>query len=136
MPSRIVLTLDHSAGAHPIHVHGAACALLEHPGSRHHAVQKPFAATPPAGGRWRLGWLTDTAPRLDGVTAVTFGARTIGIRSLAVQATTFAALADAEPVHRAELRMISPTFFRRQGADHPVPDPTLIVDSAVRRYLS
>ena len=138
MPARITLDLDGPASPHPIQVHGAACALLEARAARHSAQHKPFAAAPPQtvddGTSWRLGWLPDTIPHLVDVTDVTFGRATYRVRHLEVEATPFTALADAAPAHRAELTMTSPTYFRHSGHEHPLPDPAMIIDSAVRRW--
>ena len=46
----------------------------------------------------------------------------------------FAALAASPPAWSAELDIISPLYFSRNGRDHPLPDPVLMLRSACERW--
>ncbi|WP_131765429.1 CRISPR system precrRNA processing endoribonuclease RAMP protein Cas6 [Candidatus Protofrankia californiensis] len=46
----------------------------------------------------------------------------------------FARLASAGPTRRVRLRMLTPTFFSRNGRDLPLPEPVLIVRSLLTRW--
>lgn len=123
---------------YPARLHGAACELLERTwDGRHDAQRKPFSAGPMAGtaglARWRLGWLADGAPRLT-EEPVRFGPVACPVVRCDVQDLPFAALAAGEPAWSAELDVISPLYFSRNGRDHPLPDPVLMLRSAADRW--
>lgn len=140
MPGVIALHLDvpHDVEVYPARLHGAACALLEHGSTAHRGQDKPFAVWPlrpgPDGAAWRLGWLPDGVPALGAGDSVMFGAAVFPVLHRTVDLTSFARLASGGPVRSADLRLLSPTFFSRNGRDHPLPDPVLLVESAVRRW--
>lgn len=140
MPGIIEYHLDlaEPLDPYPARLHGAACALLELPTSEHHAQQKPFTVWPifaaADGAKWRLGWLPDRRPPLRSADMLRFGQAHCRVRGRDVTTVSFAQLARVGCASTAELRMVSPTFFSRNGRDHPLPDPVLLVDSAVRRW--
>lgn len=140
MPGTIELDLDgpDPAEAYPARLHGAACALLELPATDHRAQQQPFTVRPLVVGRsgahWRLGWLPDGRPPLRNTETVRFGPIFRRVRRSAVATSSFAQLAGSGCACTVDLRMVSPTYFSRNGRDHLLPDPVLIIDSAVRRW--
>lgn len=137
-----VITLDLAPKGelrlNPARLHGAACALVEPAWSGEHRAQhKPFSAGPLAGTpaltRWRLGWLADQAPRLSPST-VRFGPQPCRVLGCDIQHVPFATLAGCPPVWSAELQVLSPMYFSRNGRDHPLPDPVLMLRSAIDRW--
>lgn len=140
MPGTVVFDLEgpEPAAAHPARLHGAACALLELPAADHRAQDQPFAVRPLVadgkGARWRLGWLPEGHPPIRTVDTVRFGPTRRRVRGFTIAITSFGRLATGGSTGTADLRMLSPTFFSRNGRDHPLPDPVLIIDSAVRRW--
>ncbi|SDQ35455.1 CRISPR system precrRNA processing endoribonuclease RAMP protein Cas6 [Actinopolyspora saharensis] len=139
MPATIRLTLDQpgSARIYPARLHGAACAVLESGGGEHRQQRKPFAVWPlrDLDGRtgWQLGWLAEhdppAVPR-----RIRLGEAHCRVREVDVDGVSYARLANSEPARHAQLRMISPLYFSRNGRDHPLPDPVLIVRNAAQRW--
>jgi CRISPR-associated endoribonuclease Cas6 len=146
-----VLTLQLAApklpAAGPRQLLGAACRLFEGAESDHKAAVKPFAVGPlvPAGGddgaepgraafAWRLGWLADDEPPNWPPTQVDLGAATCPVLGYAQESWPFARLAATPPTRRAEMRVLTPMFFSRNGRDLPLPDPVLVVRSLVGRW--
>jgi len=138
MPALMHVFLDSPrVVVHPKWLHGAACELFEGSEADHHAQDKPFSVGPvrgiSGGALWRLGWLADSPlPDLAGV--VRFGSVFHEVREHQVEEISFAALAAGRPVCSAGLAMVSPMYFSRNGRDHPIPDPVLIVRSLARRW--
>jgi len=139
MPAVIELELAHQPGlvVYPARLHGAACALLEPPNRDHTAQQKQFSAGPlvDLGGRigWTLGWLASQQPP-PLPTTVRFGQTSSPILAHRIEDSSFATLAATAPAWSAELEAVSPLFFSRNGRDHPLPDPVLILRSALNRW--
>ncbi|WP_239377148.1 CRISPR system precrRNA processing endoribonuclease RAMP protein Cas6 [Frankia sp. Cj5] len=144
----------------PRHLLGAAARLFETPDSDHHADTKPFAVGPlvPSPGSanpektahpgkagkldgsptmtlWRLGWLGhgDPPPAWPPRT-VRFGPCEQSVMGFDTDLWPFARLASAGPARRVRLRMLTPTFFSRNGRDLPLPEPVLIVRSLLARW--
>ncbi|WP_239382494.1 MULTISPECIES: CRISPR system precrRNA processing endoribonuclease RAMP protein Cas6 [unclassified Frankia] len=135
----------------PRHLLGAAARLFETPDSDHHADTKPFAAgllRPSAGSAgpgkpgdspamtvWRLGWLGhgDLPPTWPPRT-VRFGPYEQPVMGFDADLWPFARLASVGPARRVRLRMLTPTFFSRNGRDLPLPEPVLIVRSLLARW--
>ena len=136
-----VLTLDlvphPDMQVYPARLHGAACALVEPASAGHRAQRKPFSAGPLLGGsglaRWRLGWLAEPVPRLS-PDVVRFGPLSCPVVRCDVRDLPYAGLAAGPPAWSAELNVISPLYFSRNGRDHPLPDPVLILRSACDRW--
>lgn len=64
MPTLLILCLtEPETPPYPVHLHTAACRLLEPSGADHTAQRKPFAVGAPVAEQgtvtWRLGWLPD-----------------------------------------------------------------------------
>ena len=140
MPAVVTLDLVPQPGlrVYPARLHGAACALVEAAwAGEHHAQRKPFSAGPLIGeagvARWRLGWLVDRAPRLSPAT-VHFGPQPCPVLRCDIRNLPFAELAAGPPAWSAELDVISPLYFSRNGRDHPLPDPVLILRSTCDRW--
>lgn len=136
MPATIELRLamDDQPTIYPARIHGAACALLPVP---HDGDLAPFSASPPVhqGGYaiWRLGWLGQRIPEVSAST-VTFGDTHHDVLERRVEEHSFAELTQARPLRRAELDVISPLYFSRNGRDLPLPEPELIVRSLLNRW--
>ncbi len=138
MPATIEIDLVPEAGLmiYPARLHGAACALLEDGASEHRAGHKPFSAGPVTGcgpiARWKLGSLRD------GVSIdppwVRFGNSRCSVLEVREQRASYAELACAEPARSAEVELVSPMYFSRNGRDLPLPDPVLMVRSALARW--
>jgi len=138
-----VVTLDLVAPAdlwvYPARLHGAACAMVERQwGGGHCAQRKPFSVGPLLGGgsgaaRWRLGWLADPVPRLS-PEVVRFGPHPCAVADCQTREVPFASLAAGPPAWSAELDVISPLYFSRNGRDHPLPDPVLMLRSTLDRW--
>lgn len=139
MPATIHLRLRTEPGTlvHPARLHGAACALLERPTSPHHLQRKPFSVWPlyaTAGGTaWRLGWLADRPARAP-QPEVRFGPARCPVLEWRTEPLSFGELARSAPAAAAQFRIVSPLFFSRNGRDHPLPDPVLMVRSAIERW--
>jgi CRISPR-associated endoribonuclease Cas6 len=119
-------------------LHGAACALVEPSwDGEHDAQRKPFSTGPlvrtERAARWRLGWLANTAVRLSPRT-VRFGPQSCRVVGCHIQDVPFASLAGTEPAWSAELEVVSPLYFARNGRDHPLPDPVLMLRCALQRW--
>lgn len=140
MPALIILDLARGGELHlyPARLHGAACALVEPLwDGEHDAQRKPFSAGPlvATGGltRWRLGWLPSRVPSLSPDT-VRFGSQPCQVIGCDIQDIPFGALAGGEPAWSADLEAVSPLYFSRNGRDYPLPDPVLMLRSAVDRW--
>jgi len=140
MPAVVTLDLvpQPDLRVYPARLHGAACALVEPAwAGGHHAQRKPFSAGPLIGeagvARWRLGWLADRAPRLSPAT-VQFGPQPCPVLRCDTRDLPFAELASGPPAWSAELDVISPLYFSRNGRDHPLPDPVLILRTTCDRW--
>jgi CRISPR-associated endoribonuclease Cas6 len=140
VPAVIELELALRPGlqVYPARLHGAACSMLEPTTVAHTASIKPFAAGPVVGAGdgtagWRLGWLGDPSPdlRLD---TVTFGPTSCPVLRQTVRPLTFGELCRSRPARRAELELLSPLYFSRNGRDYPLPDPVLILRSTITRW--
>jgi CRISPR-associated endoribonuclease Cas6 len=141
MPAIVTLDLvtPPDLWVYPARLHGAVCALVEreHCGE-HRAQRKPFSVGPLLGGgsgaaRWRLGWLADQAPRL-APEVVRFGPHPCAVVRSDTREVPFASLAAGPPAWSAELDVISPLYFSRNGRDHPLPDPVLVLRSTMDRW--
>ncbi len=138
MPASIEIDMVPAPGLviYPARLHGAVCALLEDESAEHQAAFKPFSAGPVIAcgslARWRVGCLRD------GVSIspawVRFGASRCAVVDVREHRASYAELARCEPARRAELELISPMYFSRNGRDLPLPDPVLMVRSALRRW--
>ncbi|WP_250279970.1 CRISPR system precrRNA processing endoribonuclease RAMP protein Cas6 [Frankia sp. Cppng1_Ct_nod] len=130
---------------------GAAAQLFETADSDHHAETKPFAVGPvvtpaelhsstgspgsPSMAIWRLGWLGDgDLPQTWPPRAVRFGPCAQQVMGFDVDPWPFARLASVGAARRVRLRMLTPTFFSRNGRDLPLPEPVLIVRSLLARW--
>jgi CRISPR-associated endoribonuclease Cas6 len=139
MPAVIEVHLARQAGlaVYPARLHGAACTLLESPDADHTAQRKPFSVGPLIdrgdGVGWTLGWLAHGPPP-QVTSSVRFGRTCCPVLAHRVDHCSFAELAATLPVRHAELEIVSPMFFSRNGRDHPLPDPVLIVRSALNRW--
>ncbi|MFC7343252.1 CRISPR system precrRNA processing endoribonuclease RAMP protein Cas6 [Saccharopolyspora griseoalba] len=139
MPATITFTLDMSERPwiYPARLHGAVCALLEEPGADHRRQHKPFAAGPlrdtEDGTRWRIGWLGEEHPPQVPET-VRFGDVSCPVRGVQHEGTGYAGLAQAKPAAHAQIETLSPLYFSRNGRDHPLPDPVLIVRNLTQRW--
>lgn len=139
MPAVVTLDLVPQPGlqVYPARLHGAACTLMEPTSAEHHAQRKPFSAGPLMGEggmiRWRLGWLPEDVLAL-APQAVRFGPLDCPVLRCDVRPVPFASLANGPPAWSAELELLSPLYFSRNGRDHPLPDPVLIVQSALARW--
>ncbi|MGH4021252.1 MAG: CRISPR system precrRNA processing endoribonuclease RAMP protein Cas6 [Pseudonocardiaceae bacterium] len=138
MPAAIEIDLLPEAGLviYPARLHGAACALLEDGSAGHRAGHKPFSAGPVTGcgpvASWRLGWLRDGAcvePAW-----VRFGDSRCRVLEVRQQRASYAELACTEPARWAEVELVSPMYFSRNGRDLPLPEPVLMVRSALARW--
>lgn len=137
-----LITLDLVPGGelrlYPARLHGAACALVEPLwNGEHDAQRKPFSAGPLIGNgglaRWRLGWLPNQVPPFSPDT-VRFGSQPCQVVDCTIQDMPFGSLAGAEPAWSADLEIVSPLYFSRNGRDHPLPDPVLMLRSALDRW--
>jgi CRISPR-associated endoribonuclease Cas6 len=122
----------------PARLHGAACALVEPLwDGGHNAQRKPFSTGPlvthSGVARWRLGWLPSTPPRLS-PQIVRFGPQPCRVVSCDVHDVPFGSLAGGQPAWSADLEILSPLYFSRNGRDHPLPDPVLMLRSALERW--
>lgn len=142
MPAIVTLDLmpHPDLQVYPARLHCAVCSLLETATEEHHAQRKPFSAGPlavvdrPARvARWRLGWLADAAPTL-APHSVRFGPHPCPVVRCDIRDVPFAELAAAPPAWSADLEAISPLYFSRNGRDHPLPDPVLMLRSAADRW--
>ncbi len=125
----------------PRQLQGAAALLFEDPAADHHSAVKPFAVGPLSWaedmGTWRLGWLgAGDPPPAWPPPAVRFGPSEHPVFGYGGEVWPFAALAAARPARRASMRMLTPTFFSRNGRDLPLPEPVLIVRSLLARWNS
>ncbi|MER7077273.1 CRISPR-associated endoribonuclease Cas6 [Saccharopolyspora kobensis] len=139
MPATIQITLDLTGHPqiYPARLHGAACALLETPDSDHQRQYKPFAVGPlydiDGSTRWRLGWLAEQPPpQLPD--RIRLGDVDCDVRAAHFDNTSYARLADSKPARHAQLQVVSPMYFSRNGRDHPLPDPVLIVRNLAQRW--
>jgi CRISPR-associated endoribonuclease Cas6 len=82
---------------------------------------------------WRLSWLAEREPP-SLPTTVVFGDARCPVSSTTVRRVSYAELAGSAPVGHAHLRVTSPMFFSRNGRDHPLPDPGLMLRSAATRW--
>ncbi len=140
MPAVVTLDLVPQPGmqVYPARLHGAACALIEPSWDGSHAAQrKPFSVGPlveeSGVARWRLGWLPEETLAVE-PSVVRFGALACPVLRCDVRAVSFASLAGGPPAWSAELDILSPLYFSRNGRDHPLPDPVLIIQSALARW--
>ncbi|HSV64358.1 MAG TPA: CRISPR system precrRNA processing endoribonuclease RAMP protein Cas6 [Mycobacteriales bacterium] len=139
MPAIIRLHLLTPPGlrVYPARLHGAVCALLEPAWVRHRDQRKPFSTGPLSGdgntAAWRLGWLADEPVELD-VNEVAFGPLVCPVLRCDVEQILYAELAAGPPAWTADVDVISPLYFSRNGRDHPLPDPVLMLRSAVERW--
>jgi len=140
VPAVVTLDLVPQPGlqVYPARLHGAACALIEPSwDGDHDAQRKPFSVGPLVGengvARWRLGWLPDDVPDVE-PSVVRFGALACPVLRCDVRTVSFAELASGPPAWSAELDVLSLLYFARNGRDHPLPDPVLIVQSALARW--
>ncbi|MGW5440568.1 CRISPR system precrRNA processing endoribonuclease RAMP protein Cas6 [Nocardia asteroides] len=141
MPALIRLLIAHPPRmqVYPARLHGGACALLERPGSDHKANIKSFAATPLVTDTdhtaiWQLGWLPDSAPPAPPAT-VLFGDTECPVIGHEHTHHSYLHLATAlDPVRSVEFTVTSPMYFSRNGRDHPLPDPVLIVRNLITRW--
>jgi CRISPR-associated endoribonuclease Cas6 len=130
----LVLDLPEQPEVYPARMHGAACSLFGHPEKN---GRPRFAVSPlvDIGGRaaWRLGWLADEPCRRN-IRSVLLGDTVHPVVDLAVHEWSFAELAVAPATRRADIEIQSPMFFSRNGRDHPLPDPVLMVQSLAGRW--
>ncbi|HEX2417995.1 MAG TPA: CRISPR system precrRNA processing endoribonuclease RAMP protein Cas6 [Micromonosporaceae bacterium] len=137
MPATIVLDLHAPDGVpvHPVRLHGAACALFDTDGGHPHP--RPFAVGPVHAGRdgpvWHLGWLRDAAP--PGLpNTVDLGGRVLPVLRHTTRPVSYAELAQTPATRRVEIEVLTPLYFSRNGRDHPLPDPLLVVQSLTQRW--
>jgi CRISPR-associated endoribonuclease Cas6 len=140
MPAVITLDLLPAGNLqlYPARLHGAACALVEPLwDGEHDAQRKPFSTGPLVANaglaRWRLGWLASSPPQLSPQT-VRFGPQPCQVVGCDIQGVPFGSLAGGEPAWSADLDIVSPLYFSRNGRDHPLPDPVLMLRSALDRW--
>jgi CRISPR-associated endoribonuclease Cas6 len=142
MPAALTVRFDRPAPSPtPRQVLGAAAGLFETAASDHHAKAKPFAAGPfvdddgVAGTWWRLGWLADDAlPPGWPPASVRFGGDVRPVTGFGGEVRPYAAMARSGAARRTRLRMLTPTFFSRNGRDLPLPEPVLLVRSLLERW--
>lgn len=139
MPATITLTLDltERPRIYPARLHGAMCTLLEDLDADHGRQHKPFAAGPlrdaEEGTRWRIGWLGEQQPpQLPD--SVRFGDVSCPVRGVQYESVGYAGLAQTKPARHAQIETLSPLYFSRNGRDHPLPDPVLIVRTLTQRW--
>lgn len=136
MPATLELDLDLATvpTIYPARIHGAACALLGHPPP---GGQPDFSAWPLVAhsdrARWRLGWLP-AAPCPPRPTSVVFGDTVHRVVDHAVVPVEFAELAATPPARRADIEVVSPLYFSRNGRDLPLPDPEQMLRSPMDRW--
>ncbi|MBL8924635.1 MAG: CRISPR system precrRNA processing endoribonuclease RAMP protein Cas6 [Pseudonocardia sp.] len=136
MPTVLELDLDVTVAptVYPARLHGAACALLGHPPP---GGTPDFSAWPLVAhgerARWRLGWLPDRACPAPPA-AVTFGSTVHRVVDHAITHVGFAELAAGPPARRADVDVLSPLYFSRNGRDLPLPDPELMLRSSLDRW--
>ncbi len=140
MPAVLDLELSVPTGTpvYPARLHGAACAMLEHPGAAHTTQHKPFSVGPlietnTGRTQWRVGWLGSAEPPAIPET-VALGPARCPVRPAPPQRRSFAELLAGTPMRHAALQFISPTFFARKGRDLPLPDPVLVMRSLATRW--
>ncbi len=140
MPAALTVRLEPSAHVpSPRQMLGAAAGLFESPAGDHHAAVKPFAAGPfvddGTGTVWRLGWLADDGlPPHWPPAVIRFGGDVRRVIGFGGEVHSFAALAGSGAARRARVRMVTPTFFSRNGRDLPLPEPVLLVRSLLARW--
>lgn len=140
MPTLLTLRLTEPASPpYPVHLHAAACYLLEPPGADHTAQRKPFTVGAPVAEdgtvTWRLGWLPDLPlPAAWPPRELRLGGSTCRVLDARARHQPFAALAASRPVARGLVRFLTPTYFSRNGRDVPLPDPVLIMRSLAQRW--
>jgi CRISPR-associated endoribonuclease Cas6 len=47
---------------------------------------------------------------------------------------SYAELAQTPAAHRVKIEVLTPLYFSRNGRDHPLPDPLLVVQSLTQRW--
>jgi CRISPR-associated endoribonuclease Cas6 len=114
------------------------CALVELQwDGKHDAQCKPFSTGPLVANaglaRWRLGWLASNPPRLS-PQIIRFGPQPCRVVGCDIEDVPFGSLAGSEPAWSADLEIVSPLYFSRNGRDHPLPDPVLMLRSALDRW--
>ncbi|MGH3942477.1 MAG: CRISPR system precrRNA processing endoribonuclease RAMP protein Cas6 [Pseudonocardiaceae bacterium] len=140
MPTLLTLRITEPvAPPYPVHLHAAACQLLEPPDADHTAQRKPFTLGAPVAEEgtvtWRLGWLPDLAlPAAWPPQQLRLGGSTCQVLDAEAHHQPFAALAASRPVARAFVRFLTPTYFSRNGRDVPLPDPVLVMRSLTQRW--
>ncbi|MGH3621760.1 MAG: CRISPR system precrRNA processing endoribonuclease RAMP protein Cas6 [Sciscionella sp.] len=141
MPTTLTLHLGVGASAvYPKRLHGAACVLLESPLADHGAADKPFSVGPvrgsearPGTASWRLGWLT-SQPAPPCPRRVAFGPAAWPVLGRDEATVSYAELCAGPAAHAADLDVVSPLYFSRNGRDMPMPDPVLVLTSLLRRW--
>ena len=140
MPTLLTLRITEPAVPPlPVHLHAAACRLLEPPDADHTAQRKPFAVGAPVAEQgmasWQLGWLPDPAPPASWPPReLKLGGSACRVLDAGARHQPFAALAASRPVIRGLLRFVTPTYFSRNGRDVPLPDPVLVLRSLAQRW--
>lgn len=140
MPARLELTLIHpdSKEQYPARLYSAARAIFGAEPDVRGPLFEAFAVAPLTAGapgrfHWELGWICSAPPpSMPG--SVRFGHVECRVLDVRVVERSFADLAAGPPVGSVELDVISPLYFSREGRDHPLPDPVLIVQSLLRRW--
>lgn len=140
MPTLLTLRLaEPETPPYPVHLHAAACRLLEPPGVDHTAQRKPFTVGAPVAEdgtvTWRLGWLPDLElPAAWPPEELRLGGSSCRVIDARTRHQPFAALAASRPVTRGLVRFLTPTYFSRNGRDVPLPDPVLVMRSLAQRW--
>lgn len=119
-------------------LHALACTFFEQSDADHDADNKPFtvrlAQPTPAGTRLTLAWLRDDPPPATVVpTALRLGPRHVDVIAFRADKTPLNTLGGTSTAHRIHFEVTSPTKFRHNGSDYPLPDPYLTYAGLARR---
>lgn len=118
-------------------LHAIACAAFEQPGSVHDAAEKSFTVrTRPDNAREIiLTWLDDRqspTPHIPDLLPV--GSETIPVDSVRETEHSYDRIETTPPAAELRFTMGTPTLFKHNGHNYPLPDPYVTFASLARRY--
>ncbi|RKS68245.1 CRISPR-associated endoribonuclease Cas6 [Actinomadura pelletieri DSM 43383] len=118
-------------------LHAIACAVFEQSGSAHDAADKPFAVRTHADHprQITLTWLDDRKPPAPHIPErVEVGDETIPVADVLETTHGYDQIESTPPTIELRFVMWTPTLFRHNGHNYPLPDPYVTFASLARRY--
>lgn len=115
-------------------LHAIACSVFERPGDAHDAGDKPFTVRA-SRQAITLAWLDATAsPEVVIPADVLIGDERIPVASVDETTHHYEAIESRRPVTELEFAVSTPTLFKHNGHNYPLPDPYVVFAGLARRY--